>query len=351
MVLPGAFISLERSFADIIATGWRTASGELVQAVQSAVDAGDYDTAHDLVDRLNLAGALDDFWPQLEDLAVAAFIFGEQNYSGNTHTTALSRGDIPLPPELAKAITQLSLSLSQPAMARLSHFAHTMLRAMETSTDPAVALFRKADGAEKTLIDREAQKVADMVANLTASRIASFGFLTDARIGGAATYQVTEVLDGLTCPVCRYMHGRTFDVAAEYERTLEALGTDDPKDLQSIAPWPDQSRAGLRRLNRLDEAEMQARGYGSPPYHPSCRGLLTRSGTVTGGIAVGGLMAALPVILRGRSDNDLSLDVIADPDLRGRVRDLLGPEGQQMVVASYIEGGPAEAEAVLSDLA
>jgi len=62
-------------------------------------------------------------------------------------------------------------------------------------------------------------------------------------------------------------------------------------------------------------------------------------------------MAALPVILRGRSDNDLSLDVIADPDLRGRVRDLLGPEGQQMVVASYIEGGPAEAEAVLSDLA
>ena len=53
-------------------------------------------------------------------------------------------------------------------------------------------------------------------------------------------------------------------------RTLQALGTADPQDLKAIAPWPE-----LDDVAGGDPDELQGQGYGAPPYHPGCRGMLS----------------------------------------------------------------------------
>jgi len=155
--------------------------------------------------------------------------------------------------------------------------------------------------AEASLADRlndavmgTGRAVIDTGANLTTSRLVSFGYLAEARERNITTYQISEVLDEDTCPVCRYMHGKTFTVEDEYTRVIQALTTQNPQDLKLIAPWPSQSKEGLKNLNAMSLGDMQAAGYGSPPYHPGCRGLLANTGTVTEKVRLGNM--ALPAM-------------------------------------------------------
>ena len=128
----------------------------------------------------------------------------------------------------------------------------------------------------------------DLGASLTTSRLVSLGFLAEATGAGVDEYQVNEVLDGKTCPVCRYMHGKKFRVPNEFSRIVQALSTGDPNELQSLAPWPGQSKGDMQGLYDMSPDEMQSGGLGSPPYHPCCRGILMMVGSVEEDIPLGG---------------------------------------------------------------
>ena len=134
------------------------------------------------------------------------------------------------------------------------------------------------------VIQKGAKPPIDLAASLTTSRLVTLGFLTQAQQDGHTKYQVDEVLDDKTCPVCMEMNGTVFDVGQQYDRTLQALGAGDPADLASIAPWPD-----LEGVQGVDPAELQSNGYGAPPYHPGCRGMLSVVDDDTAGTALGDL--------------------------------------------------------------
>jgi hypothetical protein len=141
--------------------------------------------------------------------------------------------------------------------------------------------------------------VIDVGANLTTSRLVSLGFLAEAVDNTVEVYQVNEQLDEKTCPVCMYMHGKTFRVGQEYGRLLSVLGTTDPQELRAAAPWPSRTQKGLQALYGMSLEEMQAAGYGSPPYHPGCRGVPQMVGTVEETYPLGSLSiheAILPII-------------------------------------------------------
>jgi hypothetical protein len=55
---------------------------------------------------------------------------------------------------------------------------------------------------------------------------------------------------------------------------------------ETVSSW----RASVKQLKKLSEAEIQARGWGSPPYHPLCRGQLVPLGTVEEMVPVPGLV-------------------------------------------------------------
>lgn len=147
-------------------------------------------------------------------------------------------------------------------------------------------IVEKAEKVEKTLADQlndavmgTGRMMMDIGANVTTSRLVSFGFLAEAVDVGIDRYEVNEVLDARTCQLCRFMHGKQFDVKREHARVLTALGTTDPNELRSIAPWPSASKANLQRLRGQSDAELQASGIGSPPFHPGCRGFMVPAGT------------------------------------------------------------------------
>jgi hypothetical protein len=109
------------------------------------------------------------------------------------------------------------------------------------------------------------------------------------------SYQVSEVLDRRICPVCETLHGKEFQVVRERARLQQLLQLQDPDALKTAAPWPRQDPDSVKRLRTLSEAEIQANGWGSPPYHPLCRGQLVPTGTVREVLEVVDEAAAAPV--------------------------------------------------------
>jgi hypothetical protein len=135
---------------------------------------------------------------------------------------------------------------------------------------------------EKTLAEKINDAVvtggkvsAEISASLTTSRLISLGFLSQASSQGVTRYRVDEILDDRTCPICAIMHGKEFNVVEQMDRTVRALSTQDPADLKTIMPWPTQSEANVSKLSGTSNDDLQAAGYGAPPYHARCRGLLT----------------------------------------------------------------------------
>jgi hypothetical protein len=120
----------------------------------------------------------------------------------------------------------------------------------------------------------------DIGANLTTSRLVSYGYLAEANAGGDETYQITEILDERTCPFCMDMHGRTFSVPGAKSLLERALSTQDPNDLKQMFPFPKGDKESLKNYSKMTNDELQRHGYAVPPFHPLCRGVCVPVGTV-----------------------------------------------------------------------
>lgn len=208
----------------------------------------------------------------------------------------------------------------------------------------------------------ENKALIDINANLTTSRLISLGFLSEAVEREITTYQVNEVLDEVTCDVCRMMHGKTFNVVQEYSKIMTALSTTDPQELRNVAPWPKNTKAGLAQLKSMSEDEMQLAGYGSPPYHPRCRGFLAKVGTVTEKTKMRSAKPSevlddmltvieTPEAVETLAPILLTTDIVTDSKLRKLIASLANETDRQKVLVAYQEGGAKAARKVLTQLA
>ena len=321
MVILKAFVTLERSIASAMQVEWRKAAEKVQETVRPLLETGKYAEAHYEADRLTMTGVVEEQKLRLEELATSALLFGAHNATGTLKDVSFVTGAQKLPEGLQQALAQLSHMVEQGGGEYVRDALHDLIHAEELK---ARGLFKddlsgcdlEEDGAELILEQGQPRKkrkafakaekmtlaerlndavigsgraMIDIGANLTTSRLVSLGFLAEAVHREIKTYQVTEELDGRTCAVCRYMHGKTFEVAHEYFRLLTVLGTQDPQELKSAAPWPRQDRTGLKALYSMSAAEMQNAGYGSPPYHPGCRGVLALAGSVDEEVPLGSL--------------------------------------------------------------
>ncbi|MBY0559997.1 hypothetical protein [Hyphomicrobium sp.] len=291
-----AYLSLEASVASTMHSEWRKSAETLMEQMHPLVETGKFDEAHAAVDRMSMRGVVQKSRNRLEELGTSALLFGAHNAAGKLSETQYLKGE-PIPHALQDACTQLAVMIEDNGGEFIRKALHELIRDEELA---AKAELHKGDevhvqkAATKTLSERlndavlgTGRAVIDVGANLTTSRLVTFGFLAEAQSRSITSYQISEELDDKTCPVCEYMHGKTFDVAQEYSRVLSALTTQDPKELRSTAPWPSQTRAGLASLNGMSNEELQANGYGSPPFHPLCRGSLVNVGTVEETIPLG----------------------------------------------------------------
>lgn len=120
-------------------------------------------------------------------------------------------------------------------------------------------------------VGRNMVKVAT---SLQMSRMAAYGFSAEATARGVTTYRINEQLDSRTCKICQTMHNKTFEVADAYRKLDALIRVKDPDDLKLLAPFPKQDAKSIADIRTLTTQQLQERGYDTPPFHPSCRGLL-----------------------------------------------------------------------------
>lgn len=116
----------------------------------------------------------------------------------------------------------------------------------------------------------EIRRVVDVSANIVGTRVSAYGMLYEARARGISKYRIDAVIDDRTTEICRNMNGRTFEVEFAFTKTQTLLNTTNPTDQKKLAPFPE-----LDQIRELSDAELQARGHDTPPFHFLCRSVVT----------------------------------------------------------------------------
>jgi SPP1 gp7 family putative phage head morphogenesis protein len=114
---------------------------------------------------------------------------------------------------------------------------------------------------------------------------------------GIERYQIVAVLDEVTTPVCRWLHGKTFSVRSALDRFAKVEAADEPEAVKRLTPWIRERAAGERRILYVDHASgrhdvavlrrnvggaaafralrgddgLADLGLSFPPYHGLCR--------------------------------------------------------------------------------
>lgn len=146
--------------------------------------------------------------------------------------------------------------------------------------DYAEEVVEKADASGRyvtPLVDftDAGSSLAQMVSSLNTSRLSTWGFTAEADTVGAQRYQLTAVMDNRTSPFCRFIDGKEFDVQTAKDLVNDALSVQDPQDLATVQPWPDQSKAAIAEYESYSEQDLVDAGLNIPPFHPNCRTMCT----------------------------------------------------------------------------
>ncbi len=287
-----SFLSLEASIASRIYNSWVRETATTRQQLIDALAHGKYADADVLVDSLGFKPVTEKHRNFLETIGLATLISGASQVTPISKTQLAVERSLPL--ILESAITAFSTSLDLSATEQVSVRVRKFIAELQAEdplepgtgvSDIRLKQFDPDDIADliNSNVLGTGKGLVDAGANLTTSRLMAYGFLSESRSRGFLTYQVTEVLDGRTCPVCRGMHGKIFRAAPALERLERTLLTTDPMQLKTMNPFPSQAAKGIKLLAGLTNTEMERRGWNTPPYHPSCRGVLVKRGTVPKG--------------------------------------------------------------------
>lgn len=309
-----ALIDLELSLSRSLSNEWRRRASKLLAAIQKAVDRKDFSEADRLVDELEFTTATAKKGKVMDTVAVSAVMLGTSRL-GSPSDAALNNS---FPREMVdNAIQQYVTMMEENAQEGIRLQGHMMVANAEQleretvykAEYPVFNLGLKAVGSDFYALG----------ANLMTSRLNSLGFLAEATIRNISTYQINEVMDSRTCPVCQEMDGKVFTVEEGFNQVMQALSTNDPNALKFIAPWPRQDKASVARLAQMGSNDMAAAGLATPPYHPSCRGIVDvttstdRSDalipTITGALS-GGALAAL--MFGGETEEDIEVERIPE---------------------------------------
>ena len=129
-------------------------------------------------------------------------------------------------------------------------------------------------------VDSGVKLQSSISANLMTSRMAAIGALSQANKLQITKYQWNAELDRKTCPFCRGMHGKIFQVVPTLNRLMSIVMSQDPETARRLSPWAGSSKPTLKRLAGLSETKLQEEGFAQPPAHPRCRCILSLIGTV-----------------------------------------------------------------------
>jgi len=152
--------------------------------------------------------------------------------------------------------------------------AKTELAVLNPKTAKVVSPASKADDG-RILTDfitfgEAGDRMLMLTSGLMSSRVATYGFVAEAEHNKQGRYALSAVLDGRTSKFCRMIDGREFDLSTASSKIGTVLSVQDPEDLKTVQPWPDQDDESIAEYEQMSEDELVERGLNIPPFHPWC---------------------------------------------------------------------------------
>ncbi len=282
-----AFLDLEASLTAELLPQWGSINRRVSGAVSKAVMDGELNRVDDILATINpkllYAGKV----KKLDFLFKSALVFGASRVTGDTASLRIMENDetLSIVKDIRKQYELQMAEIMHTVRRRIKAGAIKAKERLDWEADRAVELSKSSVAVMKinpinvpevisTSSKAAGRNLISIASSLQMSRMAQYGFLSEARARGMTQYTVAEVLDSRTCAVCRRMHGKTFNVAPALAKVDTHIRITDAADLKLLAPFPDQSAEGLEEIDRLNKDQLTQRGFNTPPYHPMCRGLL-----------------------------------------------------------------------------
>lgn len=121
-----------------------------------------------------------------------------------------------------------------------------------------------------------------ILASVVVNRTKSYSQLSMFRDAGYITYEILAVMDERTCPRCRSLNGRQYQVSRGIELMEEALKAKSPEEHMKIKPWLEYEKPSERYYYKIGEERkylgkeikdraLDKAGIIFPPFHPACR--------------------------------------------------------------------------------
>lgn len=277
-----AFLSIERSLGRIGYRVTEDALAPLESDLHTAAVDGRHDEALHLLDQIDLRHETQKVEELVPFYLQSAFVLGASlAYGGMNRTPKNTKQklDPTILSTVAKVHAEIVTNRSANLIRRYGANAiadhsveHDQLIKSEAhirkkSTDDLADMLNAA-------VDGTSKMMSSISANLSTSRLVSYGFLHGAHELGIRKYQLQAVLDERTSDICRELDGRVFEVDRALSYAERVLRTTDPEELKSIAPFLKGTKAAIKHLHETSDQDLQAQGVMVPPFHPGCRTVL-----------------------------------------------------------------------------
>jgi len=119
------------------------------------------------------------------------------------------------------------------------------------------------------IVDNVSWQKINQLVNTTVGRIQNFGQTLNLYESGFVRYRIVGPTRGPICDHCKEMLGRVFEVEVAALRLAKLVkkGFEDVNDLPPFLT----KKYTVEQLKNISDAELQAAGFETPPYHPECR--------------------------------------------------------------------------------
>jgi len=298
-----SFLVLEESLSKRVQSSVNKAITPLTKKIVKAIAEGDYEGAAHLIVGIDVTKAVESQHKYFITIGKAAVLFGASRLS-NAKFSGVKENPpmVEIEAGARLAMAAMAESINRELTKRYNALNQEEQKAANALQDTSVQKAEKRKLKELVSFGRQTGRGAihggaQMVSSLHTSRLGAWGYLMEAEALGVTNYEISEQLDNRICPVCRRMHGKTFSIPQAKSRLSTIFASENPADIKDLAPWPSQSKAGLREFDRLSDADLAARGWSMPPFHPLCRGILVKTGAAPAieGVFTGSNTPELPV--------------------------------------------------------
>jgi len=299
-----SFLTLEITIRKRLERRWLDQVARPAQRrIRRAVARRDFDAARDAARAISFDPVIEGQEGFLRTMALSAVVLGASFFSGDASDTVFVDGGVPEEAEIAASalfgflqdgaaervreealrlidaveaavaadrFKQDEIDVAPETPAGLRRALQSIAEPSPESRPPIVASPRDFATRLNRAVARGGIQGTGIGANLSTSRLIQFGALAQAEAQGEQSYQITEILDDRTCPFCRGMHGKVFEVAPAQDRLFRQLRETDPLALKSAFPFPSTNQAAIAAFSRLSNDQLRELGHDTPPYHPWC---------------------------------------------------------------------------------